>query len=335
IEGYATVLFICIFARSLGNYEELKDVGLSSSFWAIIVGIFFRNVMSMNPQLGLSGEYFVKIGITLLAMDFSAMSSVGPGLVVAWVDTAIVFFIGTSIAMYLFKLDLRSSIIVSGATCICGSSAATAIAGSVHSKSDFDREKTKDTTQTIIALMSMLNTPLMPLLPLLYTQYNVNPSVVGAWIGGSIDSTGQVIASASLGSSDAMLETATIIKMVQNVIIGPVCLALTMYFQKTLKLQIILDKFPLFVAGFFITSLVINIIRLSEVTTDHVADLTISNAWFTSEWVNLIGFAIIGLQIHVQSFVKNSSNHMILYSYLCIQTVDVVTTFGWSYLMFR
>lgn len=86
-----------------------------------------------------------------------------------------------------------------GATCICGSSAAVAIAGSIHTSKDEKRLQIKQSTQTIIAIMGLLNTPLLPLMALVHTSLGINPIVVGSWIGGSIDSTGQVIAAASLG----------------------------------------------------------------------------------------------------------------------------------------
>jgi uncharacterized membrane protein YadS len=59
----------------------------------------------------------------------------------------------------------------------------------------------------------------MPLMPLVKTLGHVNPIVVGAWIGGSIDSTGQVTASAQMGGN-TVLKTAIIIKMAQNILIG-------------------------------------------------------------------------------------------------------------------
>lgn len=175
----------------------------------------------------------------------------------------------------------------------------------------------------------------MPILPLMYTQLHFNPFVVGAWIGGCVDSTGQVIASASLGDNDGMLKAATLIKLVQNIYIGPICLLLTSYFQKSFKLQIILDKFPLFVAGFFVTSLVLNVINFSGQTSNTVTDLIITNSWFLAEWLNLVGFAIIGIQIDIKAFVKDSSNKKILIAYLIIQSIDICTTFGWAYLMFK
>ena len=335
LEAYGAMIVIAIAARAIGEYNVLKNAGLSASFWAIIIGILFRYFGLKSAAKVVSGEFFIKIGVTLLAMDFSNIAKIGlPGLMVAWGDTLIVVALGTMFAIKVMGMDLKDSLVVAGATSICGSSAATAISAAIHVHTDPNAPVVVDKAcSTVIALMGMLSTPLMPLLPLLRTEMNVNPVVVGSWIGGSVDSTGQVIASASLGGSD-VLESATIVKMAQNVLIGPICLALTVYFQKSFKPSILLDKFPLFVVGFFITSLVANIIRLSNASED-VSDLTISNTWFISEWINLVGFARIGLQIDVNAFIKNSSDHTILYTYLAVQCLDLITTFGWSWLLFH
>jgi uncharacterized membrane protein YadS len=270
-----------------------------------------------------------------MAMDFSKVAKVGlPGLMVAWGDTLIVSCLGTYLAMTIMKMNLKDSLVVAGATSICGSSAATAISASIHVQDPDAPPFVDHACSTIIALMGMLNTPLMPLMPLLRTRLNMNPVIVGSWIGGSVDSTGQVVASASLAGS-AVLESATIIKMAQNVLIGPICLGLTVYFQKSFKPSILVDKFPLFVVGFFITSLIANLIKLSGAASDHVSDLVITNSWFFSEWLNLIGFARIGLMIDVNTFIKNTGDHAVLYTYLMVQALDLVTTLGWSYLLFK
>lgn len=258
----------------------------------------------------------------------------------AWVDTFLVVASGVCIAMYLFGMNLKDSLVVAGASSICGSSAATAISAAVHEGDEGVDDHgvpvpyEDHVCSTIIALMGLLNTPIMPLMPMVRDMLNVNPVVVGAWIGGSIDSTGQVIASASLGG-DAVLEPATVIKMTQNVLIGPVVLLLTIYFQKTFRPSILLEKFPLFVVGFFVTSVLAALLRVGGGLDTAAVDLVRDNAWFLSEWVNLIGFARIGLQIDISNFLKNSKNHSILGLYLMIQSLDLMTTFGWSYLMFR
>jgi uncharacterized membrane protein YadS len=150
--------------------------------------------------------------------------------------------------------------------------------------------------------------------------------------GGSIDSTGQVIASASLGGN-TVLETATIIKMAQNIAIGPVCVILALYFNHSFEARILLDKFPLFVIGFFITSAVLTIIKANG--SEQVTELVSENTWIIAEWMNLVGFALIGVSLDFKKFLNSSRDRSILYAYLVIQTFDLLTTLGWAYLMFR
>lgn len=156
-------------------------------------------------------------------------------------------------------------------------------------------------------------------------------------IGGCVDSTGQVIASASLGSQD-MLITATVIKIAQNLLIGPICLVLTVVFQKTYSLSILADKFPIFVIGFFITSIVVTALAVHPDVPSNIADLVQSNTWCMGEWMNLIGFARIGLKIDVMSFFAKEQSDIqqkILYAYFIIQGIDICTTLAWSYLIFK
>lgn len=341
IESYGTVVIIAVASRAMGNYDIFTKCGLTSSFWAIIMGILVNatKILENRPEVEkdvVSGEFFIKIGVTMLAMDFSSIVSIGvPGLVVAWVDTIIVMTFGIWIATNLMKMGQKEAVVVAGATSICGSSAATAIGSALGGGPAVGA-----TVDAIIALMGLLNTPLMPVMPLASTLGGLNPRVVGAWIGGSIDSTGQVVASASLGSN-AVLQTATVIKIAQNFLIGPICLVLTMIFQKTYKPHILIDKFPIFVIGFFITSTVVTIINHAGDTSGHVRDLCISNSWAMGEWINLLGFARIGLKIDVLAFFRKKKGgdddlaQTVLHTYLFIQAVDLMTTFAWSYLVFH
>ena len=335
LQPYCLMLVIAVVARSIGNYEPLRDSGLSASLWAILMGIFFRYIgVKLNFKKVYGGEFFVKIGVTLLAMDFTSIVSVGlPGLLVAWVDTLIILSFGSYVCMKLMSFTIQDSIVIAGATSICGSSAATALSSAVHQKGYDD-----PVAKTIIAIMGVFNAPLMPIMPLFKTLLGMNPTVVGSWIGGSIDSTGQVTASAQMGG-DIVLRSAIIIKMAQNILIGPLCLLFTGYFQKSMKFSLLVSKFPPFVTGFLITSTIATIfLQISSISTDSLQDLIIANAWCVSEWITLIGFVGIGLEIDIRELFhrqENQTKHKIFLIYLVIQTVDVFTTLGWSYLMFR
>src|SRR5690606_36948583 len=83
-----------------------------------------------------------------------------------------------------------------------------------------------------IAVMSLFTVPLIPTLPLLFEKclgpaLDLNDSVGGAWIGGSVDTTGAVVASADIIGEEAKSAAATV-KMLQNCIIGPVCLVVAL-----------------------------------------------------------------------------------------------------------
>lgn len=327
---YFSVILIAIIARSIGNYSDLSNAGLGASLWAIFLGILCRYFGMEFGKSIFSGEFFVKIGVTLLAMDFTSIVSIGlPGLLVAWVDTLIVLSLGTLFAVKIMSFDLKDGIVVAGATSICGSSAATAISSSIHPP-DFNDKVSK----AIIAIMGVFNAPLMPIMPLLKTLGHINPAVVGAWIGGSIDSTGQVVASAQMGG-DVVLKTAVIVKMAQNILIGPLCLFFTGVFQDSFQPRILLSRFPLFVVGFLMTSTVVTII-LNTSSPSDLQDLAISNSWTISEWITLLGFACIGLEIDIHRFFDKENGHSNVFkTYICIQTLDLLTTFGWAYLVFH
>jgi uncharacterized membrane protein YadS len=224
---------------------------------------------------------------------------------------------------------LKDSVVIAGATSICGSSAATAISASIHEKGYKD-----EVCRLIIALMGVLNSPLMPVMPLFHTQLGINPAVIGAWIGGSIDSTGQVTASAQMGGND-VLTSAVIIKMAQNILIGPLCVAFTTYFQRAFQPKTLIDRFPLFVLGFLFTSLIVTIVLETPATNDGLQNNIIENCWTVSEWMTLIGFACIGLELDIRHFLQkeNRDQLRVLWVYLIIQSIDIGTTFAWSYLL--
>jgi uncharacterized membrane protein YadS len=362
VEIYALPFLVAIVSKSIGAYKAFKVSGLTASFWAIIIGMVLHSSgVKMDGQVK-SGEYFIKIGVTLLVMDYTNIISIGgPGLVVAWVDTAIILTVGYYFASKVMGLCAEDAVVLAGATTICGSSAATAIATVVYpGESDHEKKARGNIVDPIVALMGLLNTPLMTLLPIANTAGSLNAGVTGAWIGGCIDSTGQVVASASL-STDAVLQTATIVKIAQNFLIGPVCLVLTLLFHSHSEreseglittesrglvatcsrgLQVIFKQFPVFVLGFFITSAAVTVINHIPSIDQTISDKVIDNSWDLAEWINLVGFACIGLKIDALSLFHTSKHgdgkkKLILKTYAVIQSLDILSTLAFAYLMFR
>lgn len=115
----------------------------------------------------------------------------------------------------------------------------------------------------------------------------------GAWIGGFVDTTGAVIASASIiketAGSKAGIKNASMVKMIQNIMIGPIALLsiLMIHGKKNLKLFVLWERLPKFVIGFLIT------MAMFTIYSDQVKDPSqnvYNSLFFVSEWYVLSFF---------------------------------------------
>src|SRR4030065_2803178 len=86
--------------------------------------------------------------------------------------------------------------------------------------------------------------------------------MTGAWLGGTIDPTGAVVAAGAIAGPEAM-SVAVVVKMAQNVLIGVAAFLLAIWFVfkgkeaggKPSAMEIWF-RFPKFVVGFIIASIV-------------------------------------------------------------------------------
>lgn len=318
-KDWATLVVAAFFSDAIGSIPELKTRGIGSALWAILMGIVLQK---FELKIGLKAEYFIKIGIVLGTISIPDVIAIGgKGLVVAWIDT-IILLCGFMAIVATFKLmDLKTAMITIGATCICGSSAATSIYGVIGGE--------KDILNFIIAVIGIANIPIIPLLPLARETIAKNPVVMGAWIGGAVDSTGQVIASATICDNPQTMTVATVIKMTQNVLIGPVCFVLSVVVEKKCDPRILIEKFPRFVFGFIVTSVIV-----SYLVPHHMTAAVRANSAYMSEWFSLLGFVLIGVELKLDEILKNRNNLYIVALYLIVQTTDIWSTYGWANLMF-
>ncbi len=108
-------------------------------------------------------------------------------------------------------MEKSLALLIASATSVCGVSAAIAMAAA---------SKAKKEHLTITISMSLIFTVLMLVgMPLLIKSVGMSQIVGGAWIGGTIDSSGAVVAAGELLGEEAM-EVAIVIKMIQNMMIG-------------------------------------------------------------------------------------------------------------------
>ncbi|KAI8362611.1 hypothetical protein BD560DRAFT_334126 [Blakeslea trispora] len=220
--GYVCVFFIALVSKILANNVTLKKASIGDSIWAIIFGCFLRNSLSYTTKSNIlppwlkvaqQTELYIAISLVLLCIDISVLRPLAPrALFVSWIDTPTLFMIVAYFGWQVLNIDTQTAIIMSGATFICGSSAAIALGSSmgVPHKTDMP-----------IAIISIFTIPSIIALPYVAKRLELTPTVSGAWFGGCVDSTGAVIAAASIYNDHDAINTSAVVKMMQNVLIGP------------------------------------------------------------------------------------------------------------------
>lgn len=322
---YLILNFLVLVVKIIGSFTAFKSIGIGDSIWAIIFGVLIRtlfsNLYSKYFKNTMSLEFFIKVSIVLLTINIKQIGMIGPlGIVVSWCETLILIVIFFFIGKFVFGLNKDDSIITTCGFSVCGSSAALALVSSI--KCD------KKPCEALIVFMSLYTIPFIPLIPYFGRLFNMNHNTLGAWIGGSVDSTGGVFASAALGGVEVS-QTAIIIKMLQNVLIGPICLAVVSIWYKTFNIIILWDKFPKFLIGFMLTCLITSLLPSKE------GEELVHNCFVLSEWFGCISFIQIGLEIEISKLWEMIVGYRnILFLYLIGQTVDTFTTLGVSMLVF-
>ncbi len=319
IGQYLILSLIVLISQILGSYTYFNQNGFGSSVWAILFGMclapfgFLKNCLSL--------EFFIKIGIILLAIDLREFKDVGTyqGFMVAWVETSllviIVYFFGTIV----IKQDKEYSLITACGLSICGSSMVISIADTLKIN--------KDMPSSLIAIMSIFTIPHIPLLPLIGSYYQMTNDVEGAWIGGCIDSTGAVLASANLSGNEKTIKMAIIIKMLQNILIAPITLIITAVWYKTFSPMILWTKSPKFILGFLFVGLLTTLLPYPKLA---------KNSFYLSEWFSSFSFVLIGSDIHLCALPVHAKNFgKIWFLYLIGQSLDIFTTLGVSILVYR
>jgi len=167
----------------------------------------------------------------------------------------------------------------------------------------------------------------------------LSQEVTGAWLGGSIDTTGAVVASGSLVGEEA-LKISTIVKFSQNVLLGLAAFAISIYwtYAKSVDdetkrdkptLKIIWERFPKFVLGFVFASLLFSFVISPEKIDAVKGSLkNLQGLWFT------LAFTSIGLETNFKDlFVQD--NKKPLYAFLIAQTFNVIITLLIALVLFR
>ncbi len=332
--GFIAIFLLAILAQFVSSYAGFKNLGLETVLFSLVIGLLIGNLIRLPEWLraGVQTELFVKIGLVLLGATilFKDILSAGSfGLIQAVIVVTVVWYFAFWISRKM-KVDDEFSTMLASAVSICGVSAAIATAGAING----DKKK----LSFIISLVLIIAIPMMIFLPIIAKWMGLSEVVTGAWLGGTIDTTGAVVAAGTI-AGETGLKYATIVKFSQNVLLGLAAFAISIFWAyrsrgagekgQHVPARIIWDRFPKFVLGFILASLVFSFI-LSPETAQSSGKVIKS---FSTFWFNL-AFISIGLETRFSDF-KHMESKKPFYSFLIAQTFNIFFTLGVSYLLFQ
>lgn len=275
-------------------HPAIVNLNISNFIVAIVLGMLILNVFGV-PEVCKAGLRYsttlTKTGIVIMGCKYSFAGLVKTGSEALIIIT--VFLVGSAlILMWVgrkLKLSPSLSACLAAGLSVCGVSACVAIAPAV-------RAKNEDIAYTI-AVVLMFGLIALFSFPFIGQWAGFSANQFGAFAGVGIVNSAQVLAAGFAFSQDAGV-VAGIYNIGRVILLPIVVLMLALMvatedakvqaqMEQTSKLQIILDKFPVFVLGF-----------LAIVLLNTFGGLSPEQAKLASkfmDWCFLLGFSSIGL----------------------------------------
>ncbi len=354
LASFVVIFVIALLAQWIAKIQVIKAFGFEAVFFSVILGLIVRNCFRIPDWLkpAIQGEFFIKIGVVCLGATIlfrDVMRSGSMGLLQAIIVVTIVWLTAFFIARRM-KVDDRSAMTLASGVSICGVSACITAARVANT----DDKK----LSYIVSIVLIIVVPMIYLMPflarLIVLLLTDNPAVqneiIGAWIGGTIDTTSGVTASSGLfENNDAVQNTAVIVKATQNVLIGVVAFFIALYLStkgdngksQRPSIGIVWEKFPKFILGFVVASLVFSLCQSYDVfepykvteTTGAIKLYETDLAKTFSTFFFSLAFVCIGLDTRLKDIVSKE-NRNVLYAFLSAQGLNIIVTLAVAYLLF-
>jgi uncharacterized membrane protein YadS len=189
--------------------------------------------------------------------------------------------------------------------------------------------------------MSLIFTVIMLVgMPFLIKATEMNTIIGGAWIGGTIDSSGAVVAAGELLGKEAM-EVAIVIKMIQNMMIGVLAFVVALIWVLKIEkdpngskpnLIDVWYRFPKFILGFIALSLITSFLLNPLFNQAELSDLLKVTGGLRTIFFSM-AFVSIGLETGFKELGENIEGRNPLKLYLLGQFFNLVLTllFAWFF----
>ena len=331
IPAFVALFVLSIIVR-LVSAEFTLNRYLEWAFWALLIGLLISNTVGVPKWLkpAIRTEFYIKTGLVIMGFSvlFSNIAKFGLyGIAIAWIVTPIVIIFLYWLGTKIFKLDNKPLVItMASATSVCGTSAAIATGAA----SDCDK---KDLS-LVISISIIFTIIMMVLEPVILKALNTPEIMAGSLIGGTVDSTGAVaVAGSTFGSGSVGEKSAVLVKMIQNILIGFIAFFVAIFFATNVNKKKgekvgageIWTRFPKFIIGFFVASLVASFIIQPLAGPDSVSAINKVLDQYKN-WCFVLAFTSIGLDTNFKELASRMQGGKVLWLYVVGQVFNIALT---------
>jgi uncharacterized membrane protein YadS len=326
-KGFPAVFLLGVMAHVLAGNAVASAWGIEFVIFALVTGLLVSNTLGAPEWLLAAArtEFYIKTGILLMGATilFSEILQAGAlGILQSVLVVIVVWYFSYWLAKRL-RLDDEFAAMLSTAVSICGVSAAIAACGAIQG----DRRKLSYVTSIVL----IVAVPMIVIQPWLIRTFAIPDAVAGAWLGGTLDTTGSVVAAGELISETAT-KVGTIVKFSQNVLIGVAAFLLSVWWSakssKGADVAVIWERFPKFVLGFVGASLLFSFGLDGGLAAKAKPAITsLRNLWFA------MAFVSIGLETKFTDLLTIEEGRP-FWSFLGAQAFNAVWTLILAWLIF-
>lgn len=352
IPAFTFVFVSSLIIASIGRWEYASRFNLEAPLVALVAGLVISNLIGLPRwfDAGFRVEYYIKTGIVLLGatLPFTLVVWAGPvavlqATIVSVTTFLVIYFVGKRLG-----LDRRLCATLGAGGSVCGVSASIAIAGAVGAK--------KEHAPIAITMVIIWALVMIFVLPLASRMLGLHAGVAGAWIGTSefADAAGLAAAQAYgntaeqlaqiEGTADDAVNTFTLMKVVgRDIWIGIWAFILSIVAttrwetERTERARVaeIWHRFPKFVIGFAIASLLVTVVASGYSLEDYdtiVRPELVNPVRTLRSWAFIFCFFSIGLTTRFRELAAAGSRPF--WAFTSGVAVNVVIGFILSVIVF-
>lgn len=210
---------------------------------ALLLGLFYSILKVDSTSVRKHTSNILQISIILLGFGMNLSEVISTSLTGFHLTLfSVIGTLGLGLLLgKIFRIDLRTTLLISSGTAICGGSAIAAVAPVIQAKNK----------QIVFAMavVFVLNAIALLIFPYLGHYFHLNQERFGLWSAIAIHDTSSVVGAASVYGEEA-LKVATTTKLTRALWIIPISILMALFTKQSKKI-----KFPFFILLFVLAIL--------------------------------------------------------------------------------